>query len=516
MSYGKVKEVLDLPYLLEIQKKSFQWFLDEGLREVLREISPIKDYTENLLLEFVDYYFDGPPKYSEQECKERDATYARPLKVKVRLINKETGEIKEQDIYMGEFPIMTETGTFIINGAERVIVSQLIRSPGCYFASSIDKQGRKIFSGTIIPNRGAWLEFETDTSELLSVRLDRTRKVSLTTLLKAFGLYNQQLIFNKLGEDERLKASLEKEANKGEIGNPVENALLEIYRRLRPGEPPNVENAKNLLERMYFDPRGYDLAKVGRYKLNKKLSLWKRIFNKRAAEDIVDKRTGEILVKEGEIISREAALNIQDAGINEVLVYVEDDKVFKVVGNNTVKLDRYVDFDVSDLNIKELVYLPVLNEILSTTNDVNEIKQLIKERERELVPYCLTRDDVFAATSYFLGLKYGIGHIDDIDHLGNRRVRAVGELLQNQFRIGLARMERVIRERMTIQDIDSVNLNDIFTKSHSNSLVYKPPFFVYRFCCLSYLVCVLLVCCKIHYLISYSRFFFVNFPIRGF
>lgn len=456
MSYGKVKEVLDLPYLLEIQKKSFQWFLNEGLREVLKEISPIKDYSETLLLEFVDYYFDGPPKYSEQECKERDATYARPLKVKVRLINKETGEIKEQDIYMGEFPIMTETGTFIINGAERVIVSQLIRSPGCYFASSIDKQGRKIFSGTLIPNRGAWLEFETDASELLSVRLDRTRKVSLTTLLKAFGLYNQQLIFEKFGEDERLKASLEKEANKGELGNPVENALLEVYRRLRPGEPPNVENARNLLYNMFFDPRRYDLAKVGRYKFNKKLSLWKRIFNKRAAQDVVDPKTGEILVKEGEVITREIALNIQDAGINEVWVYADEERTFKVVGNNTVKLDRYVEFDVSDLNIKELVYKPVLDDILKTTNDVSEIKRLIKEKERELVPYCLTIDDIYAATSYFLGLKYGIGTTDDIDHLGNRRVRAVGELLQNQFRIGLARMERVIRERMNIHDIDTV------------------------------------------------------------
>ncbi|MEZ0537021.1 DNA-directed RNA polymerase subunit beta [Caldicellulosiruptoraceae bacterium PP1] len=456
MSYGKVKEVLDLPYLLEIQKNSFQWFLDEGLRELLKDISPIKDYTENLLLEFIDYYFDGEPKYSIQECKERDATYARPLKVRVRLINKETGEIKEQDIYMGEFPIMTDSGTFIINGAERVIVSQLIRSPGAYFSSQIDKQGRRIFGATLIPNRGAWLEYETDTTELISVRLDRTRKVSLTILLKAFGLYNHDLIFKKFGEDERLKAALDKEAAKGDSGNPIDNALLEIYKRLRPGEPPNVENAKNLLYNLFFDPKRYDLAKVGRYKFNKKLAIWKRIFNKRIAQDVVDERTGEILAKEGELLNRETAQAIQDAGINEVEIYIEEGRKFKVIGNYFVRIDKYVDFDVSDLNIRESVYLPVLKEILSETNDINERKELIKKRIKELVPYCLTIDDIYAATSYFLGLKYGIGNVDDIDHLGNRRVRAVGELLQNQFRIGFTRMERVIRERMTTQDIDSV------------------------------------------------------------
>jgi len=456
MSYGKVKEILDLPYLLEIQKNSFQWFLEKGFRELLRDISPIKDYTENLLLEFVDYYFDGEPKYTIQECKERDATYSRPLKVKVRLINKDTGEIKEQDIYMGEFPIMTDTGTFIINGAERVIVSQLIRSPGCYFSSQIDKLGRKIYGATLIPNRGAWLEYETDTSEQISVRLDRTRKVSLTILLKAFGLNTADLIYQKFGEDERLKASLEKEAAKGEGGNPTDNALIEIYRRLRPGEPPNVENARSLLYNLYFDPRRYDLAKVGRYKFNKKLAIWKRIFNKRVAQDVVDERTGEIIVKDGEIISREAALAIQDAGINEVEIYIEDNRKFKVIGNNFVRLDKFVDFDVSDLNITESVYLPKLKEILNSTDDIEEIKIKIQKNIRELIPYCLTIDDIYATTSYFIGLKYGVGNTDDIDHLGNRRVRAVGELLQNQFRIGFTRMERVIKERMTTQDIASV------------------------------------------------------------
>lgn len=450
MSYSSIDEVMDMPNLIEVQKNSYKWFLEEGLREVFNDVSPIQDYTGNLILEFVDYSLDGKPKYIEEECKERDVTYSSPLKVKIRLINKGTNEVKEQEVFMGDFPLMTVNGTFIINGAERVIVSQLVRSPGVYYSETIDKTGKQLYSATVIPNRGAWLEYETDSNDILWVRIDRTRKVPITVLLRALGLSTDEMIENKLGEDERIKATLQKDNTKNE-----EEALIEIYRRLRPGEPPTVESAKSLLDVLFFDEKRYDMAKVGRYKFNKKLCLSARLANQKVAEDIIDPRTGETLAEANEKITREKAVKIQNAGFNEVNVLIEGRSV-KVIGNNTVNINEYVPFDISDLSIKELVSLSVIKDILSKFDSEADIKEEIKTRINDLIPKHIVIDDMVASISYNINLSYLIGHTDDIDHLGNRRIRSVGELLQNQFRIGLSRMERVVKERMTIQDIDVV------------------------------------------------------------
>lgn len=451
MSFSKIKEIADVPNLIEIQVDSYKWFLEEGLKEVFDDISPIEDYTGNLILEFVDYSLDDKPKYDIEECKDRDATYCAPLKVKVRLINKETGEIKEQEVFMGDFPLMTDRGTFVINGAERVIVSQLVRSPGVYYAQERDKTGKLLISSTVIPNRGAWLEYETDSNDVISVRVDRTRKQPVTVLLRALGIGTDAEIIDLLGEDERLAATLEKDNTKS-----VEEGLVEIYKKLRPGEPPTVESASSLLNALFFDPKRYDLAKVGRYKFNKKLALCYRIMNRITAEDIINPETGEIFVNAGEKIDYEVAREIQNSGINVVSILVEDDKKVKVIGNNFVDIKSHVDFDIDELNIKEKVHYPTLKEILQEYEDEEEIKEAIKSKMKELIPKHILLDDIIASINYEFNLFYPIGNIDDIDHLGNRRIRSVGELLQNQVRIGLSRMERVIKERMTVQDMESI------------------------------------------------------------
>jgi DNA-directed RNA polymerase subunit beta len=449
MSYSKINEALELPNLIEVQKNSYNWFFSEGLREVFRDVSPITDYTGNLILEFVDYSLDEKPKYSVEECKERDATYAAALKVKVRLINKETGEVKEQEIYMGDFPLMTEQGTFIINGAERVIVSQLVRSPGVYYSEEYDKTGKKLFKATVIPNRGAWLEYETDSNDVFFVRVDRTRKLPMTVLLRALGYGSDLGITGVFGEDERILATLQKDNTKDE-----EEGLKEIYKRLRPGEPPTVESAKSLLMPLFFDAKRYDLARVGRYKFNKKLSLAERIKGHIAAETISDIRTGEILVEVESVIDEETAQKIQNCGINEVHVEVEGRKI-KVIGNKMVALKEYVNFDLSDLPlIGDKVKYDILTNLITENKTPEKLKNAIKENMDELVPKHITIDDILASINHINCLAYGIGEVDDIDHLGNRRLRSVGELLQNQFRIGLSRMERVVKERMTIQDLD--------------------------------------------------------------
>ena len=451
-SFGRIKEVLDLPNLIEVQKNSYKHFLDEGLMEVLRDVSPITDYTGNLIMEFIDYTLETDNiKYSIEECKERDATYCAPLKVKVRLINKETGEVKEQEIFMGDFPLMTETGTFIINGAERVIVSQLVRSPGVYYAKETDKSGNNLFSSTIIPYRGAWLEYETDSAEVIYVRIDRTRKLPITQFLRALGYGTDAEIVNLFGEEPKLLATISKDSTKSR-----EEGLFEVYKRLRPGEPPTEESASNLINNLFFDSRRYDLSKVGRYKFNKKLSLANRIRNQIAAEDIKDNNTGEVIVKAGEEITEEKAWKIQNSGTNVVHVDV-DGKPVKVVGNMTVDISGYVSFDPNRAGIREKVRYDVLMEILKEYGDAgeDELIEALRQNRDNLMPRHITKEDIIATVNYLFNLDHGIGNIDDIDHLGNRRLRSVGELLQNQFRIGLARMERVVRERMTIQDIDA-------------------------------------------------------------
>lgn len=451
MSFGKIKEVAEMPNLIEVQLDSYNWFLKEGLDEVFADINPITNFTGNLVLEFIGFKLDkGNTKYSVEECKERDTTYAAPLKVAVRLQNKETGEIKEQEVFMGDFPLMTEQGTFIINGAERVIVSQLVRSPGVYYNYSVDKTGKKLYSATVIPNRGAWLEYETDSNDVIYVRIDKTRKLPISILGRALGFGSDQELLEYFGEEERFKATIEKDNTK-----TTEDALLEIYKRLRPGEPPTVDSAISLIDTLFFDAKRYDLSRVGRYKFNKKLALNLRIANQIAAEDIIDRLTGEVLVNKGEKISRTDAEEIQNRGINSVDVIVED-RIIKVIGNHFVDINRYVNFDISDLNIKELVHYPTLMEILDGCSDNDSIKQVIKKNITKLIPKHIIKDDIFATISYQIGLVYGIGYVDDIDHLGNRRLRSVGELLQNQFRIGLSRMERVVKERMTIQDQETI------------------------------------------------------------
>ncbi|WFA07665.1 DNA-directed RNA polymerase subunit beta [Tissierella sp. Yu-01] len=450
MSYSRIKEVLDLPDLIEVQTSSYKWFLDEGLKEVFDDISPIQDYTGNLILEFVDYHVGDQLKYDEDEARERDANYSAPLKVKVRLINKETGEVKEQEVFMGDLPLMTEKGTFIINGAERVVVSQLVRSPGVYYGEEIDKTGKRLYSSTLIPNRGAWLEYETDSNDIVYVRIDRTRKIPITTLLRALKIVSDNEIIEVIGESEQLLKTFEKDGTTTE-----EEALIEIYKRLRPGEPPTVDSARTLLNNLFFDPRRYDLAKVGRYKFNKKLSLYNRIFGKRAAYDIINPETGEIFIAKGEKISRDQAIEIENSGINSVNVLLDDGREVKVLGNNFVSAKALnLPFSLEDLGFKEKVYYPLLKELIETYEDEDELKDAIIERSKELSPKHIIVDDIVASINYEFNLFYGVGNTDDIDHLGNRRLRSVGELLQNQFRIGLSRMERVVRERMTIQDID--------------------------------------------------------------
>jgi len=450
MSYSRIPEVLDLPDLIEVQKSSYKWFIEEGLREVFDDISPIQDYTGNLILEFVDYYIDSEVKYDEMEARERDANYSAALKVKVRLINRDSGEVKEQEVFMGDIPLMTDKGTFIINGAERVVVSQLVRSPGVYFVESIDKSGEKVYSSTLIPNRGAWLEYESDSNNVIHVRIDRTRKVPVTTLLRALKISSNAEIIDLLGETEELLRTLEKDTTTNE-----QEALLEIYKRLRPGEPPTIDSAKTLLNNLFFDPRRYDLAKVGRYKFNKKLSLYNRITDRKSAEDIIDPNTGEILVEKNEIISRQKAIEIENTGINSVNIMLDDGKVLKVLSNNFVSGEAFnLPFSLEELGLKEKVYYPLMKELVDNYDDEEELKQVIKDRIKELSPKHILVDDIIASVNYEFNLFYGVGNSDDIDHLGNRRLRSVGELLQNQFRIGLARMERVVRERMTIQDIE--------------------------------------------------------------
>ena len=449
LSYSKIKEVLDMPNLIEVQKDSYKWFLEEGLKEIFHDISPITDHAGKLVLEFFDYRLDYNSKYSVEECKERDTKYAAPLRVSVRLINTETGEIKEQDIFMGDFPLMTEQGTFVINGAERVIVSQLVRSPGIYYEFERDKTGKPLYSSTVIPYRGAWLEYETDSNDVFSVRIDRTRKLPVTVLLRAMGLGSNAEILDVFGEDIRLLATFEKDTTESR-----EEGLLEIYKRLRPGEPLNVENAESLIMNMFFDPRRYDLAKVGRYKFNKKLAISARIKGKTLAEPVADPRTGEIIANEGDAISADLAMQIERAGVNQVELLVEGKKV-RVFSNNMVYLDEYVDFEVEDFPVKK-VRKAIIEEILENAETEDEIKEQLWARIDELAPKHIIIDDMFASVNYCLNLANGIGNVDDIDHLGNRRVRCVGELLQNQFRIGLARMERTVRERMSTQELEII------------------------------------------------------------
>ncbi len=449
MSFARINEVLDMPNLIEVQKNSYRWFLEEGLKEVFRDISAITDYTGNLVLDFIDYRLDDKPKYSVEECKERDVTYAAPLRVRARLLNKETGEVKEQEIFMGDFPIMTESGTFIINGAERVIVSQLVRSPGIYYGMTYDKTGKKLFTSTVIPNRGAWLEYETDSNDIFYVRIDKNRKIPVTTFIRALGLGSDQEILDFFGEDERILATIQKDATKN-----MEEALLEVYRRLRPGEPPTVESAQSHIDALFFDPRRYDLSRVGRYKYNKKLAISARIAGRKLAAVVVNPLTGEIMGEEGEILTREKALAIEKAGVDTAYIDVEG-TVVKVISNGMVDLNDYFpDVDAKALGINEKVRFCVVQEILEQNLEGDALNDMIVSRADDLIPKHIIKADILASINYINNLAMEVGKIDDIDHLGNRRIRSVGELLQNQFRIGFSRMERVIRERMTIQAQD--------------------------------------------------------------
>ncbi|MBR4025275.1 MAG: DNA-directed RNA polymerase subunit beta, partial [Firmicutes bacterium] len=461
MTFAKINEVCEMPNLIQIQTDSYKWFIEEGLREVFEDISPIKDYANNLVLEFVDYSLSDKPKYPKEECKERDVTYAAPLKVRVRLINKETGEVKEQEVFMGDFPLMTERGTFIYNGAERVVVTQLVRSPGPYYEVTVDKSNTKLFSTQIIPNRGAWIEYETDSNEILSVRVDRTRKQPVTTLLRALGFGSDEEIIGIFGEDPRLLKTLEKDTSSN-----YEEGIKEIYKKIRPAEPPTLESARAALNSMFFDAKRYDLAKVGRYKYNKKLGLSNRIIGVEVAEDVFDPQTGEVMAEAGTVLDRELAFRIENAGVEYVMAYSKDKEkegqITKVIGSNFVDTKafiaeyapQYKDIDLEELRITDKVFCPVLREIIEKAQSEEEFSEMMVEKRDELSPKHIITEDIIASISYLINLNYGIGNVDDIDHLGNRRLRTVGELLQNQFRIGLSRMERVVKERMTTQDID--------------------------------------------------------------
>ena len=453
MSYSRQKEVLQMPNLIEVQKDSYKWFLDYGLKEVFEDISPIADYSGHLSLEFVDFTFcEEDAKYTIEECKERDATYAAPLKVKVRLYNKETDEINEHEIFMGDLPIMTKTGTFVINGAERVIVSQLVRSPGIYYAISHDKIGKKLYSSTVIPNRGAWLEYETDSNDVFYVRVDRTRKVPVTVLIRALGIGTNAEILELFGEEPKILASFGKDTAEN-----YQEGLLELYKKIRPGEPLAVDSAESLITSMFFDARRYDLAKVGRYKFNKKLLLRNRITGHVLADDVVNPLTGEVIAEKGEEVTKEKADAIQNAAVPFVWIEGEERNI-KVLSNMAVELDKIVDINPEEVGVAELVYYPVLAQLLEeTAGDIDELKEAIHKNMHELVPKHITKEDILASINYNMHLEYGLGNDDDIDHLGNRRIRAVGELLQNQYRIGLSRLERVVRERMTTQDLEGIS-----------------------------------------------------------
>ena len=453
MSYSRQKEVLEMPNLIEIQKDSYQWFLDEGLKEVFEDISPIADFAGHLSLEFVDFTLCRDDiKYTIEECKERDATYAAPLKVKVRLCNKDKDEINEHEIFMGDLPLMTDTGSFVINGAERVIVSQLVRSPGIYYGIDRDKIGKELFSCTVIPNRGAWLEYETDSNDVFYVRVDRTRKVPVTVLVRALGYGTNAEITELFGEEPKITACFGKDPS-----DNYQDGLLELYKKIRPGEPLSVDSAESLLNSMFFDPRRYDLAKVGRYKFNKKLHFKNRLTGQIAAEDVVDVTTGEILAEAGKAMTKEQATAIQNAAIPYVWVQTEERRV-KVLSNMMVDLAHYVTFDPEEAGVTEMVFYPALAELLEKADGLSEeeLKAEIHRHIHDLIPKHITKEDILASINYNMHLEYGIGTKDDIDHLGNRRIRAVGELLQNQYRIGLSRMERVVRERMTTQDMDGI------------------------------------------------------------
>ena len=455
MSYSRQKEVLQMPNLIEVQKDSYQWFLDEGLKEVFDDISPITDYSGHLSLELVDFTLcEDEVKYSIEECKERDATYAAPLKVRVRLHNKETDEINEHEIFMGDLPLMTKTGTFVINGAERVIVSQLVRSPGIYYGIAHDKIGKELFSCTVIPNRGAWLEYETDSNDVFYVRVDRTRKVPITVLIRALGVGTNAEILELFGEEPKILASFSKDTAEN-----YQEGLLELYKKIRPGEPLAVDSAESLITSMFFDARRYDLAKVGRYKFNKKLLLRNRINGRVLAEDVVSPLTGEVIAEKGTEVDRELADTIQNAAVPYVWIAREEgERNIKVLSNMMVNLQSIVDIDPKEVGVTELVYYPVLTELLEeTAGDIDELKDAIRKNIHELIPKHITKEDIFASINYNMHLEYGLGNDDDIDHLGNRRIRAVGELLQNQYRIGLSRLERVVRERMTTQDLEGVS-----------------------------------------------------------
>ncbi len=452
MSYSRQKEVLEMPNLIEVQKDSYKWFLDEGMKEVFDDISPIEDYSGKLSLEFVDFTLcEDDVKYSIEECKERDATYAAPLKVRVRLHNRENGEVSEHEIFMGDLPIMTDTGTFVINGAERVIVSQLVRSPGIYYGIAHDKLGKELYSCTVIPNRGAWLEYETDSNDIFYVRVDRTRKVPITVLIRALGFGTNPEIIELFGEEPKILASLTKDT-----ATNYQEGLLELYKKIRPGEPLAVESAESLITSMFFDPRRYDLAKVGRYKFNKKLHLRNRICGHTLAEDVIDTTTGEILAEAGTEVDRDLADKIQNAAVPYLWIQGEERKI-KVISNLMVDLKSFVDVNPEELGVTESVYYPVLEKILEENDDLDSIKEAIHDSIHELIPKHITKEDIIASINYNMHLEYGIGNDDDIDHLGNRRIRSVGELLQNQYRIGLSRLERVVRERMTTQDQDNIS-----------------------------------------------------------
>lgn len=454
MSYSRIDEVLEMPNLLALQKDSYDWFIEEGLKEVFEDISPITDHSNNLILEFIGFKLDAEPRYSIVECKERDATYATALRVKTRLTNKKDDEIKEQEIFMGDFPLMTDTGTFVINGAERVIVSQLVRSPGIYYAMEKDKVGKNLISSTVIPNRGAWLEYETDSNDVFYVRVDRNRKLPVTSLIRALGIGTDEEIIQYFGEEGKILATIEKD-----IAKTYEEGLLEVYKKIRPGEPPTVESAQSLLTSMFYDPKRYDLARVGRYKFNKKLSYKNRAKGFKLAENVVDLSTGEILANEGEKITNELADKIQNAGVPYINIYVEEDRVCKVIGNLTVDATEYLKsygLTKEQVGIKEDVYYPVLLELLEMAEDKDDLIYKITSNLSRLVPKHITFEDIMASINYNIHLDYGVGAEDDIDHLGNRRIRAVGELLQNQFRIGLSRMERVVKERMNTQTLETI------------------------------------------------------------
>ncbi len=470
MSFSKINEKLEMPNLIGIQKDSYEWFLKEGLKDVLEDVSPITDYTGQFSLSFIDYAVDNTPKYNVEECKERDVNYAVSLKVTARLTDNETGEVKQNDIFMGDFPLMTNDGTFIINGAERVVASQIVRSPGMYYESQVDKSGKKIFLSTVIPYRGAWLEYETDVNDVFYVRIDKNRKIPVTVLLRALGLSEDRQILEFFGNDARMVSTVEKDGMNSaasEHGTTAEEeALKEIYRKLRPGEPPLVDSAKQLIENMFFDPKRYDLSNVGRYKFNKKVAVSARIIGHELAEDVYSKTTGELLFKAGTVLNEEQANIIDDNAVNEIMLRItfesgEEPRIVKVVGNGTVRLAKFVDFDLSDVDLRDRVDYEVLSEILENFTDEKEIKEQFFERRYELCPKHITKADIFASINYLNGLDYDIGRTDDIDHLGNRRLRCVGELLQNQMRIGFSRMDKSIKERMSIQDTSELTPQSI-------------------------------------------------------